>query len=125
MTRLTYRGIEYELHTNQIDEIPSHQLGKYRGQYWRKNVLKMIPIDSRDIDLQYRGLRYHLGVKKSPLTQLTQQVDACASHQHGNKVNCMHLSNIRRNIEHRLEVAKSKGDDALVRILIDEARQVC
>lgn len=127
VTRLTYRGVEYETHNTEIDVIPTQTAGKYRGQYWRKNTVRMMPIDTRDVDLKYRGVKYHLGTETEPLTQFIKLADRCAISGNGQKpenIHCIHLRNIRRNIEYRLAIAKLKGDDALVRMLQDEARQL-
>jgi hypothetical protein len=35
-----------------------------------------------------------------------------------------HLNNIRRSLEHRLRVAKAKGDDNLVQLLEAESKQM-
>ncbi|WP_179048489.1 hypothetical protein [Nostoc sp. TCL26-01] len=41
----------------------------------------------------------------------------------GNAAQEVHKLNIQRNIEHRLEVARAKGDERLVRQLEAELRQ--
>lgn len=122
MARLIYRGNEYETNPQEIDVIPTAVVGRYRGQFWRKNTVKTMPIDTRDIDLQYRGVKYHLGEAKESVKEYFRQADVCAQNAHS--FDCTHLTNIRRNIEHRLQVAQAKGDEALVRMLMDEARQL-
>jgi Domain of unknown function (DUF4278) len=128
--KLTYRGIDYENDPLGVNLIPGEVGGKYRGANWRHNYVRHIPVQPPAANLKYRGVAYHLGEG--------QDVEAICRRQYSHpdmasifrrqkvrdEFSNSHFASIRRNLEKRLQVAKDKGDERLIDLLEDEARQL-
>ncbi|WP_315784642.1 DUF4278 domain-containing protein [Fischerella sp. JS2] len=127
--KLTYRGVDYESNPLVVELIPGEMGGKYRGQQWRRHYPRHIRVPQPVAELKYRGVPYYVG---DPLDveamKLRRQPKAIATEKTGQKsgqdLANAHLNHIRRNLEHRLQVAREKGDQTLIRLLEDEARQM-
>jgi uncharacterized protein (DUF1684 family) len=127
--KLTYRGVDYESHPLAVETIPGEISGKYRGQQWRRHYPRHIPTPQPVAELKYRGVAYCVG---DPLDieamQLRRQPQAIATanttQKTGQELANTHLAHIRSNLEYRLQVARQKGDQTLIRLLEDEARQI-
>lgn len=130
--KFTYRGAHYE-HSPLNPELTVGETGgKYRGQTWKRSYPRHIPQTQPVAELKYRGVAYCVGDPLDvELMMLSKQQDKGASVV---KTGCVkngadelakaHLMNIRRNLEYRLQVARENGDQNLVRLLEDEARQL-
>lgn len=138
--KFTYRGINYE--NLPQPEITSGEIeGKYRGVDWKREYPRHIPVPQPVLGLQYRGTSYCTGhpldIEASQLRQkysVTPSVASTAQNEakstHNNRkqlvaeLNNTHRSNIRSSLEHRLQAARAKGDENLIRILQQEAKQL-
>jgi hypothetical protein len=130
--RFIYRGVYYDQQVSSSLELTEGKAGgHYRGAVWRCRTLASQPIAriprSTPSKLTYRGTAY------SPNTPIDDNgADSAAGvtpptllHERCPKmlpsllpqVERLHHSNICRNIEHRLAVAKAQGNDALVSLL--------
>lgn len=64
------------------------------------------------------GIRDITGTVKRVITMANNRVDAATNAQQA------HRQNIQRSLEHRLEVARAKGDEKLIRQLEDEMKHL-
>jgi hypothetical protein len=126
--QLSYRGIPYEK-TSLILEMKEGDIGgKYRGREFSHRYPRHIPQIKPKFDLQYRGVAY--SIIAPPMEKPAYSVE---SDQHNicpvsirkqikieDNLSQIHLNNIRRNLERRIEVAKSKGDLNLINLLEKE-----
>jgi len=130
---LSYRGVKYDETPLVFDVIEGEQIGQYRGhkityQYPRHLVQLQPKI------LQYRGAVYQ--TQSHPLNEADSQNSeksqscVCSLAQASSrkpKVTTtaqIHLENLRQNLERRLQVAKSKGDEDLIDLLEREYQQL-
>ena len=133
--KITYRGVAYEYNPIPIEVTPDGIGGKYRGVNWRRYDPKSVPISQRFAQLKYRGVAYCIGdsqeiqhkeevvsLHNSP-AETTQQVKNRFKSQK-DELHKIHLLNIRKNLERRLQLAKERGDANLVYLLEEEARQM-
>jgi len=140
--KFTYRGVNYEKNSSALELTEGELGGKYRGADWNKRYLRHIPVPPNPTALKYRGAEYYLGdsidaeammlrrryIKREDYTatETKNQVvpNACPRHIIFQETSKTHHANIRQNLERRLEVAKAKGDEKLVRLLEAEAHQL-
>jgi Domain of unknown function (DUF4278) len=127
--KLTYRGVAYEHNPPAIDMVEGEIVGKYRGQPWRIEYPRHIPVPQPAADLKYRGVAYSTYPKAStqpaiPITSSRKLAFITKSCPVSQDLTDTHLDNIRRRLEHRLQVAKNRGDESLIRMLEAESRQL-
>lgn len=133
--RLTYRGVSYERQPLSLEVTEGEVGGLYRGQTWKHHYPRHIPnLQPKSHILQYRGVQYrtHSSILPGPRIGCTLET----VRQSGARLlepvpqvvleeaQQMHLENLRRNLVYRLQVAKAKGDEFLIRQLEDESRQL-
>lgn len=118
--KLGYRGVAYEYEPPTIDMVEGEVGGKYRGQPWRCSYPRHIPVPQPALDLKYRGVAYS-SYPKAPAGAIAQLGNP---RQVSPELLDTHLENIRRRLEHRLQVAKTSGDEKLVRMLEAESKQL-
>ncbi len=123
---LTYRGIPYNRPENQVTTEAGGVMGKYRGAAWMSRIvtsaLKLAPVHT----LSWRGVHYN--TDGSPVARTVEAVAPAMPHplkvqHHGINLGDAHRHSILKSLEHRLEVARNRGDQHLVQILEDEWRQ--
>lgn len=132
--KLTYRGVNYEPHTPATEMVEGELGGQYRGTSWKQRYPRHIPVPKPAVGLKYRGASYCSGhpidVEASLLRRSYQATTntKSGSINHRQKVleelNHVHIANIRQNLEHRLQVARAKGDRELIQMLEVEANQL-
>jgi hypothetical protein len=132
--KLKYRGVEYEHDSPVLEIVEGEIAGKYRGQSWKPHYLKHISVPQPVLNLQYRGAAYTTGqptpigapaVVSVPKPAQTGVVVAFKNrHQLSAELSRVHHINVMRNLEHRLEVARSQGNASLVQMLEAERDQI-
>lgn len=131
----TYRGVTYNREPLTLEVTEGEIGGTYRGQAWHNHYPRHVPELKPKPYLQYRGVAY----SKRPYIQTGPRI-ACQIEPlryavnadqisdeavtHTNLAQQIHLENIRRHLEHRLQVAKEKGDRELIAILQQESQQL-
>lgn len=132
--KLSYRGNPYEYEPAALDIAEGNQVGKYRGQEHKFCYPRHIPVPQAPLDLKYRGIAYsthqtdepeYLDIKtrlnqtfaKSPSEPLTR-------HQRFVEAAQRHRANILRRLDHRIQVAKARGDSDLLEQLELEKSQL-
>ena len=137
---LTYRGTNYKYNQPTSELITGETGGKYRGADWNRHYLRHIPVPQPVANLQYRGVNYctghpvdveasllrqqHAELATATQKQVNRQPQVKSRREVMDELNNTHLSNIRRNLEHRIQVAKAKGDRRLVQMLEAEVEQI-
>lgn len=138
---LKYRGNSYEYNPPAFELAEGETGGKYRGADWSHRYLKHIPVPQPVANLKYRGMAYCTGhpidVEASLLRkQYVEAEPAIADvattadkpkqsrQEVMDELNYIHLNNIRRNLERRLEAARAKGDQNLICLLEAEMEQI-
>ena len=117
--KFSYRGIAYEKELPVIEMEAGNYGGKYRGQSWHYRYPRHINQPSSGIN----RLSQAKNVLLSSTAQASSDRSSCAVpilvslKNGGTGLSEAHLNNIRRNLERRLEVAKLKGDRALINML--------
>lgn len=128
--KLTYRSIDYDWQALDVELSEGEVGGKYRGQDWRYRYLKQVPELHPRLMLTYRGVSYgkRPAVKNpqpktpgSAVDWFVRDEKLAAVREATARV---HRDNIRRRLEHRLTIAKAKGNQELIQMLEDEARQL-
>ncbi|MEQ9481598.1 arginine synthesis PII-interacting regulator PirA [Coleofasciculus sp. F4-SAH-05] len=129
-----YRGVHYDETPSTLDVSEGEIGGTYRGQNWRFHYLRHIPEPPPTHDLKWRGAVYHTGkprvVKSTPVETPMTMVGTRSwflknSRQKAfQQTSITHLENICQSLERRLDVARAKGDQDLVRQLEKESEQI-
>ncbi|AFZ29030.1 hypothetical protein Glo7428_0429 [Gloeocapsa sp. PCC 7428] len=138
--KLTYRGVNYESSEPNIQMTEGDIGGQYRGVNWKQRYPRHIPVPQPVVGLKYRGASYSVGhpidveaslvrrqYTETAKTKLKaeNQVSTASSRQRAlEELNHTHIANIRQNLEHRLQVARARGDQKLIQMLEVEAKQL-
>ncbi|HBE16167.1 MAG TPA: hypothetical protein DEG17_23350 [Cyanobacteria bacterium UBA11149] len=131
--KLSYRGGNYE-GTPSLEINEGEIGGTYRGQPWRfhypRHIREPLTVDH----LQYRGIPYNIGKLKVADLEAVKEAVVNGStklwfahnrrHEAVEQTRHNHLKNIQKALEHRIEIAKEKGDRNLVAILEKESEQM-
>jgi hypothetical protein len=103
--------------------------GKYRGVDWRYRYPRHVPQSKPKLYRQYRGVLY----STSPVvTSEGRELPTIACPLPLSKptpiepedLSTVHLDNIRRRLERRLQIAQKNGDENLVEMLQKEAQDL-
>ncbi len=131
--KLIYRGIKYEHAPETVEVTTEGVCGKYRGAEWKCHYSNHIPITHHAAELKYRGASYYSG-NPQEVEELKQRKkldfifakdnQIFVRNQPNNELAKIHLANLQRSVQRRLEVAKQKGDETLIRQLQQEANQL-
>ncbi len=130
---LSYQGGNYES-TPSLEIAEGETGGTYRGQPWRFHYPRHIREPLTVHHQQYRGIPYLMGkLKVADSVRVEEAVAHGATklwfthNQEDKEVNQTtnnHLRNIQRALEHRLQIAKEKGNRNLVALLEKESEQI-
>jgi hypothetical protein len=141
--RLSYRGASYEYTPPTLEVTESEILGKYRGQTWKRQTLQTVP-EQPVQELKYRGVAYvtdQAGKVRTvaqsrslpavetvvrPVTNQTFRPISAVNAFRRNRTDWaeVHRHNLMQNLEHRIQVAKERGDQNLVNQLETEMRHL-
>ncbi len=127
---LLYRGVPYERDSTPLKMEEGAIAGKYRGQDWRYRYPRHIPQLEPKLYRQYRGISYSTRATATSIEGMELPKIACplplskpvAIEQDG--LSSVHLDNIRRRLERRLQIAIENGDENLVAMLRKESRDL-
>lgn len=131
--RLSYRGIDYEKEIPILETNENEIGGKYRGQDWSYRYPRHIPQLKPKLYRQYRGTAYSTypvakeGDSFTPNWNETGIYDSVALFSKtivSDEVSQIHLENMRRNLERRLQTARENGDENLIELLEKESKQL-
>ncbi|MGB7086341.1 MAG: DUF4278 domain-containing protein [Phormidesmis sp.] len=143
--KLTYRGIDYDYNPPMLEVTESDIVCQYRGHATRPIYVRHVPIPQIAERLTYRGVAYQT-TRQGEIQQLSEQraeqsatqpvrggiMAGLRSKLAGNSTaaysrrqllkesSLLHQQSITRSLQHRMEVAKARGDEALVQQLESE-----
>lgn len=131
--KLSYQGGNDES-TPSLEIAEGETGGTYRGQAWRfhypRHIREPLTVDRK----QYPGIPYLMGKLKVADSVRVEEAVAHGGtklwfthnqqHKEVNQTRNNHLRNIQRALEHRLQIAKEKGDCNLVAILEKESEHI-
>lgn len=134
--QLSYRGARYNLDPSSVDVVDSGMKGVYRGQAFPITYPRHIPSQPSH-ELRYRGAAYRTTVTGSTETILPRPISAVPTSKpsastylwgQACKVQTpnlekMHRLHIQERLQHRIEVAKVRGDQTLLHLLEREMQQ--
>jgi hypothetical protein len=131
--KLSYLGVNYKEAPSTLEVTEGEINSMYRGRNRPVGYVRHIPEPLPMTQRQHCGVAYrmaqsaakeHTAVAK-PATE--GKARALSSHNKREVLEQMmnsHLRNIHRSLEHRLQVARAKGDQKLVRLLEAESEQM-
>jgi len=143
--KLSYRGAGYDYAPLELDMIESETGGHYRGQSYKFSYPRHIPVAVPIVGLAYRGVSFSAYASQSSGRAMSESfaVDVMpqqATDKLPTQINVTpvranrrqllqqvaetHRTNIRQRLEHRLNVARERGDQALVQMLETEYQQI-
>ncbi|MBD2072205.1 DUF4278 domain-containing protein [Leptolyngbya sp. FACHB-671] len=142
--KLSYRGVRYDSVSTPINMVESEGTGNYRGSNFHFTYPRHIPVRQPVLELKYRGVAYQTnatgGVESiSPAIRaakaavrdvfrpsgMDQARSAIRARQEIlSEVAKVHRQNIERSLQHRIEVARERGDQNLVNVLEREMQQI-
>lgn len=130
MGQMKYRGQEYEALPLSLEILEGDMVGCYRGQMFHPKYVKHLPEASSEFRLRYRGATYVTGGCVQGVTQTEEMAAALGStlgptvseivplrRKIDSQLSQAHHSNLVRNIDRRLQVARSQGNTQLVQAL--------
>ena len=130
--RLSYRGVNYEYTVPTLEVTEGEILGKYRGTGWHCHTLNETPVPRANMELSYRGVHYetnpaagacgNLAFRSEPLA--TRASVSSRSVAVRKQIDDVHRTNLKRNLDRRLQAAKARGDEQLVSLLEAESKQL-
>jgi len=109
--QLNYRGVPYTLEPPTLEMVDSGIYGKYRGALWHGGFVRQIPVPQTVFIGWYRGIPTGL---QAPEDKTLPVMPKLTMSEQKHEVMQIHLDNIRRSAEHRLQVAQISGDQQLV-----------
>ncbi|MGA7934741.1 MAG: DUF4278 domain-containing protein [Kovacikia sp.] len=131
--KLSYRGVSYESNPLTLEVTESEILGKYRGANWHCHTLKELPIPQPNRTLTYRGVLYNTNQTEEQNQTDLASGNTTRSARSGaipkvfpirKQTEQVHRTNLLRNLERRLQVAKEHGDQNLINLLEAESKQL-
>lgn len=147
--KLAYRGVEYDYNPLMLEVTKSDLACQYRGHAVQHTYVRHVPIPQPTERLSYRGVAYQTtrqgGIQQltTPLTgqengvttarptslgQLRSRLTgnstaAKARRQLLQESSALHEQSIARTLQHRMDVAKAQGNQALLQQLESEMKQ--
>lgn len=126
---MKYRGNQYRSETSLLEMKEGDIIGKYRGCNVYGKLPRHIPQLRPKLGLNYRGVSYSTCPNATPLfypqeTSLIapySTIPSAISHQ---KLEEVHLENLRRNLERRMLIAEATRNDYLLEMLKKESQQL-
>lgn len=133
--KLTYRGAHYDYSPHTIGTVPRETVANaikptfslnYRGAVYSvdPNAVSHEPVWQPIAQLTYRGVAYALNGWNQPVVATrTSQLPHWKPSLRTETINT-HRDSLDRNLQHRLQVAREKGDQNLINLLEREQQQL-
>jgi hypothetical protein len=131
--KLSFRGASYEDNSPMLEVTEGEIAGKNRSQHGSFSYVRHIPVPPTMVHVRERDLSYRPRQTTADEPTLADRPAACESHKKWHFKNLQtkldeadktHEANIRSSLEHRLQIAKTKGDKKLVNLLEQESKQL-
>lgn len=130
--QLSYRGKQYTHDAAPVDMVDSGLVGVYRGQTVHFSYPRHLPGPQPTHRLMYRGVAYQTGTAdvrsvEQPAAVAPVAAPSClrvpTRPHRTSEYDKVHQLNIQRRLQHRIEVAKARGDQQLLNLLQHELQQ--
>ncbi len=132
--KTAYWGVHYEREPFSLEVKESELVGTYRGCTYHRAYPQHVPQLRAKPPLFYRGTVYQscpliqtevaLRSQLAVIAQVCQPSSARGPESEIDAALRVHQQNLRANLAHRLQVARSQGDAELIRALEQESRQL-
>lgn len=137
--KLRYRGTEYDCNPPVLEVTESEMTGMYRGRPTHFSYVRHVPIPQVEAELSYRGVTYRTTssgrIEQTSNVPTESLLTKLKAHMPTNpmtearrallrEATRVHRDNIQRSLQHRLDVARSQGNELLIRQLEDEMHQL-
>lgn len=127
--RMIYRGVAYERDSTPLEMLEGDIAGKYRGNDCKYRYPRHIPQLEPKLYRQYRGVSYStrpvaVGENVEMPKLACPLPIARPAPIEREWLSTVHLDNIRRRLERRLQIARENGDEDLVELLRKESRDL-
>jgi len=127
---MSYRGNTYlQSETSLMEVREGDIMGKYRGSEWRYKLPNHIPQLRPKVYLKYRGVAYSSCVNAQPYFIPQQEVKRDSntpvlSQVTEKNLEQVHIANMRRNLERRMEIAQINENYKLLAMLKKESDEL-
>ncbi|WP_431705983.1 DUF4278 domain-containing protein [Geminocystis sp. CENA526] len=128
---MKYRGNQYRSETSLLEMKEGDIIGKYRGCNVYGKLPKHIPQLRPKLGLSYRGVSYSTCPNATPVFYPSETVvssiaphSRIASFETTKKLEDVHLQNLRRNLERRMQIAQETHNDYLLEMLRKESQEL-
>lgn len=127
--KMKYRGNQYRSETSLLEMKEGDIIGKYRGCNVYGKLPRHIPQLRPKLGLNYRGVSYSTCPNATPLfypqeTSSIAPYSTIPSAVSPQKLEEVHLENLRRNLERRMLIAEATRNDYLLEMLKKESQQL-
>ncbi len=129
--KLTYRGTSYESDIPNIDVTEGEIGGKYRGQNWKYNYPRHIPISGPPQHLKYRGVAFTKPeINTAPALAIDSMTEKIGRRQPKfaespttkKNIGPIHQAKLCRILDRRKQAARLQGDRQLLEQLENESQ---
>ncbi|PZD73097.1 hypothetical protein C1752_02898 [Acaryochloris thomasi RCC1774] len=130
---LSYRGVKYRFTPFTAVATTSEVIGRYRGRTCRRSHFDIAASHPR-VTLKYRGVAYMPGLGGQIASRSVESVARDASmvpvavltdrHRVQSELEKVHNLSIQKNLERRLSVARTQGNQNLIHVLENEQKQL-
>jgi len=124
---MSYRGNTYLQSETSLMEVKEGDImGKYRGSEWRYKLPNHIPQLQPKVYLQYRGVAYSSCANAQqpyfiPQQEVNSDITPVMSKATKKNLEQVHIANMRRNLERRMEIAQINENYKLLAMLKKES----
>jgi hypothetical protein len=133
--KLSYRGVQYDYNPQPVELTEGEVSGQYRGSHFKFGYPRHIPVPQPILNLKYRGVAYRTtetggteavrpAVRREEPVSVYARPVLTTKQALMSEVARIHRENIQRRLQHRIEVAREKGDQLLLNQLEQEMRHV-
>ncbi|MBC7822307.1 MAG: DUF4278 domain-containing protein [Candidatus Parcubacteria bacterium] len=120
--RLSYRGVSYEYTPPTLEVTEGEIQGSYRGTSWRCYTIAETPIP-RSPQPSETQKGFYSQQDFSHIERSSQTRPICSTFNVLQQLKRIHKANIDRSLDHRMQVAKDRGDYQLLQVLESELRE--
>ncbi|MBE9139500.1 DUF4278 domain-containing protein [Nodosilinea sp. LEGE 07088] len=136
--KLCYRGVDYTYNAPSLEVRDSELTGCYRGRSLNFKYLSHVPVPQPIASYTYRGVGYSTNAQGQvePLAAVPERQPVFQAGRVAVKTGLRarrhllqeaaeaHRINIQQSIQHRIDVARSQGNEQLLQQLEDELHQL-
>jgi len=119
---LSYRSVSYNHAPPTLEVTEGEIQGKHRGTSWKCYTIAETPIP-RSPQASETQKGFYSQQDFSQIERSSQARPICSTFNVLQQLKGIHKANIDRSLEHRMQVAKDRGDYQLLQVLESELRE--